>query len=220
MRCKSLTRPVSKLTTGMAAFGLALSLMTGVASAHVTVWPKQSTVGAWELYTMRVPTEKDVPTTKVVLEIPQGVTFEQYQPVPGWSVSEHKDASGRVDRVTWTATAGGILPGQFAQFPFVAQNPKSATSVAWNAFQYYKDGTIVAWTGDENSQTPHSITQILTAQPSPGPAAPSVNQTAQAPSSAQTSAAPVDSTGRWALGLSIVSLAASAVALMLGLRRR
>jgi uncharacterized protein YcnI len=135
----------------------------GIASAHVTVWPQTSTVGAWEKYTMRVPTEKDVPTVKVVLKIPNGVTFEQYEAVPGWSVTEQKDASGNVTTVTWTATSGGVAPGQFAEFPFVAQNPKTPEDAAWNAFQYYKDGSIVEWTGDKNSETPHSITTIMAA---------------------------------------------------------
>ena len=32
----------------------------------------------------------------------------------------------------------------------------------WNS-PYYKDGTIVEWTGDENADTPHAITSIVDA---------------------------------------------------------
>jgi uncharacterized protein YcnI len=112
---------------------------------------------------MKVPVEKDVPTTKVTLKIPDGVEFEQYQPVPGWTVSEQKDASGKATSITWTATGEGILSGQFQQFTFVAKNPASRQKVAWDAYQYYTDGSIVEWAGEEGSDTPHSITEISAA---------------------------------------------------------
>jgi uncharacterized protein YcnI len=133
------------------------------ASAHVSVKPSTSTTEAWETYTMKVPVEKDVPTTKVTLKIPDGVEFEQYQPVPGWTVSEQKDASGKATSITWTATGEGILSGQFQQFTFVAKNPASGQKVAWDAYQYYTDGSIVEWAGEEGSDTPHSITEISAA---------------------------------------------------------
>ncbi|MBX6351945.1 MAG: DUF1775 domain-containing protein [Thermoflavifilum sp.] len=204
-------------TLAAAAAGTTLSLGALAASAHVTVWPQQSTVNAYELYTMRVPTEKTVPTTKIVLEIPSGATFEDYQPTPGWTVSEHKDASGRIDRVTWAATGGGIAPGQFMQFAFIAKNPGSPTDLAWNAFQYYADGSIVTWTGDPNSDTPHSITHVLAAQPLSNATGAPANAT-----TAQVSATPAAGAGErhWALGISVVSLVVSVVALVLGLRRR
>ena len=36
-------------------------------------------------------------------------------------------------------------------------------AAAWNAYQYYKDGTIVEWTGDDDADTPHAITSIVDA---------------------------------------------------------
>jgi uncharacterized protein YcnI len=140
---------------------LGLFLFSTVASAHVTVAPKTSTTGAWETYTVKVPTEKNVPTTKITLKIPNGVEVESYQPVPGWKYSAEKDANGKVKSFTFEATGEGILPGQFQQFTFVAKNPDKAAKIAWDAYQYYKDGSIVEWTGDESAQTPHSITDIV-----------------------------------------------------------
>jgi uncharacterized protein YcnI len=145
---------------GTAVGAAAMMLWVGVASAHVTVWPQTSTPGAWEKYTMRVPTERSDPTVKVVLKIPCGVELEQYEPVAGWKFSEQKNSAGDVVTATWTATNGGIQPGQFLEFPFVAKNPSHTGQVAWNAYQYYKDGTIVEWTGKPGSNTPHSITTI------------------------------------------------------------
>ncbi|MCQ9151035.1 MULTISPECIES: YcnI family copper-binding membrane protein [Bacillus amyloliquefaciens group] len=143
----------------ISAVTLSLVGFTAAASAHVSVKPAESAAGSWETYTMKVPVEKNEPTTKVVLKMPAGVEFQQYQPIPGWktSVSKHND---KAVSVTWEAKDGGIQPGQFQQFTFVAKNPERSGDAAWDAYQYYKDGSIVEWTGDEKADTPHSITKI------------------------------------------------------------
>ncbi|MGE6632036.1 YcnI family protein [Bacillus sp. NPDC077027] len=128
-------------------------------SAHVSVKPDTSTTNAWETYTLKVPSESESPTTKVVVTIPDGVEFQQYEPVPGWKTTT-EEKGGKVTRVTWEATEDGVLAGQFQQFVFVAKNPEKAGDAEWDAYQYYKDGKVVEWTGDESSDTPHSITKI------------------------------------------------------------
>jgi uncharacterized protein YcnI len=140
-----------------------LFLFSSVASAHVTVTPKTSTTGAWETYTVKVPVEKEVPTTKFTLKTPIGVEIMSYQPVPGWNFTSDKDSKGKVTSITFDATGQGILPGQFQQFTFVGKNPENATKAAWDAFQYYKDGSVVEWTDEEGSKSPHSITDIVSA---------------------------------------------------------
>lgn len=142
-------------------------LFAGAASAHVSVQPAASTPSAWETYTIKVPVEKDIPTTKVVIKIPDGVTFVNYQQVAEWEVTLDKGSSNTVQTVSWTATGEGILAGQFQQFTFVAKNPESETDIAWDAFQYYKDGSIVEWNGKEGSATPHSVTKVSTASTAP-----------------------------------------------------
>ncbi|SFD21899.1 DUF1775 domain-containing protein [Bacillus sp. UNCCL81] len=142
------------------AFAMTM-FFTGIASAHVVVNPKISTPGAWETYTMKVPSEKEIATTKVTLKIPSKFEFVSYQPIPGWKFSETKDANGVVKSVTWSAQNEGILAGQFQQFVFMAKNPDAEVNGAWDAYQYYKDGSIVEWTGDEKSEAPHSITNIV-----------------------------------------------------------
>ncbi|MGE7649882.1 YcnI family protein [Peribacillus frigoritolerans] len=141
----------------------ALFIFSGSAYAHVTVKPSSSAPEAWETYTIKVPVEKETDTTKVTLKVPEGVTFESYQPVPGWKVTTEGDKDGHVKTVTWAATDKGIATGQFQQFSFVAQNPKEETKVAWDAFQYYEDGEIVEWSGEEGSDLPHSVTEITVA---------------------------------------------------------
>ncbi|BBN99825.1 YcnI family protein [Sporolactobacillus terrae] len=131
------------------------------ASAHVTVKPVQSITGSSETYTITVPTEKNIPTTKVALRIPKNVQFYSYQPVPGWTTEVIKNAHGQAQTVSWTAKESGIAPGAFQQFQFRALNPKQTGALAWNAYQTYKDGSIVEWTGKENGETPHAITNVV-----------------------------------------------------------
>lgn len=154
---------LKKWTVGLMSSGLALIVFAGSASAHVTVKPQVSAPGAWETYTIKVPVEKDINTTKVALKVPTDVELESYQPTPGWKVTLDKDASGKTKTITWTATDAGLATGQFQQFYFVAKNPEKETKAAWDAYQYYKDGSVVEWTGDESSASPHSVTEITTA---------------------------------------------------------
>ncbi|RUT31696.1 DUF1775 domain-containing protein [Paenibacillus zeisoli] len=150
----------SKLTAVFSAAIIGTLLFAGLASAHVSVKPSASKPKAYETYTIKIPVEKDIPTVKVALKIPAGVDFKNYQPVTGWKVETAKDDAGKVTTVTWAAEGdGGIEPGQFQQFNFVAKNPDKDTTIAWDAYQYYKDGSIVEWTGD-GGDSPHSVTTV------------------------------------------------------------
>jgi uncharacterized protein YcnI len=226
---ETISRKIRSLWMFMATFLACVGLSTAVASAHVTVWPKTSSVGAWEKYTMRVPTEKDVPTTKIVLRLPAGVEFESYEPVPGWTCTVQAPAGGKSGTVTWKATGAGILPGQFQEFSFVAKNPDKAGSLAWDAYQYYKDGSVVEWTGAEGSQTPHSITQITTASPTDVQGAPSQQATQQpttqpAPQPTTQPAGAAGNAGnatlpRLSMGLSVAAIVLSLGAFVRGRRK-
>ncbi|WAH36429.1 YcnI family protein [Alicyclobacillus dauci] len=194
--------------------GLATLSVTATAFAHVIVNPAQSTVGAWQEYTMRVPCEKTDPTMKVVLKIPNGVQFQQYEPVAGWTVQAQK--TGQDEVVTWRTIGSGIQPGQFMEFPFIATNPKQPASLDWNAYQYYKDGTIVEWTGAPGSATPHSITQVLTSNTQPTPTSSSGNA-AENTSTASFSLG-WTTADTWVLTVSIVAILLSGVSIAFSLR--
>ncbi|WP_018132291.1 YcnI family copper-binding membrane protein [Effusibacillus pohliae] len=150
---------MKKWMGSLAVAGTLLAL-TGTASAHVTVWPKETTTGAYEKYTVRVPVEKDINTTKVRVEFPQGVSVSTVQPTPGWNYEFEKDADGRFKAITWTSTAGGLKPHEFTEFSFVAKNPKDPGTFAWKAYQTYADGSVVEWTGAPDSKTPASVTTV------------------------------------------------------------
>ncbi|UQZ36242.1 hypothetical protein C2I18_23580 [Paenibacillus sp. PK3_47] len=149
---KSIIRKIAALAAPSLA---ALMLFAAVASAHVTVAPAQSATGAWETYTLKVPSEKESATVRIDLRIPEGAEFKQYEPSPGWDVTIEGN------KVSWIATGEGILAGQFQRFYFTAKNPDSAGDIAWNAYQHYADGSLVQWSGEEGSATPHSVTEIV-----------------------------------------------------------
>ncbi|MEK4109019.1 YcnI family protein [Paenibacillus sp. FSL H7-0942] len=153
---------ISKLTSTIATGTAAFMLFAGFASAHVTVSPSVAQTSAWQTYTIKIPSEKELPTTKITMKVPEGVAFKQYQPLAGWKITTEKNDSNEVTSITWEIDGDneGILAGQFQQFNFVAQNPKAEAEVAWDAFQYYSDGSIVEWTGQPSDANPHSITTI------------------------------------------------------------
>lgn len=146
-----------KIMTLIAPAVATLLLFTTVASAHVTVAPTQSNTGAWETYTLKVPSEKDIATVQIDLRIPEGAEFKQYEPTPGWDVTIEGN------KVSWKATGEGIQKGQFQRFYYTAKNPDTAGEIAWDAYQHYADGSLVQWSGEEGTETPHSITSIVQA---------------------------------------------------------
>lgn len=152
-----MNRLFRKIAVLAAPSAAALMLFAAAASAHVTVAPTESTTGAWETYTLKVPSEKDAATVQIDLRIPAGAEFKQYEAVPGWDVKIEGN------KISWVSTGKGILAGQFQRFYFTAKNPDTAGDIAWNAYQHYADGSLVQWSGEEGTETPHSITEIVQA---------------------------------------------------------
>jgi uncharacterized protein YcnI len=155
----------------------ALLAFAGTASAHVTVWPKETTTGAYEKYTVRVPVEKDINTTKVRLEFPAGFTMSTVQPIANWRYELEKDSEQRITAVTWTATGEGIKAHEFMEFAFVGKNPKETGTLAWKAYQTYADGSVVEWTGEPGTDTPASVTTIKQGADDHGHSAPEAAST-------------------------------------------
>ncbi|HLH32992.1 MAG TPA: DUF1775 domain-containing protein [Terriglobia bacterium] len=128
-----------------------LGMTIGTAYGHVTVQPKQSAAGAVEKYTMRVPTEKFVPTVRVEVKFPPTLEVTSFESKPGWKIEEKKGASGKLIGVTLT---GSIPTGESASFDFSARNPKEEGKLYWKVIQIYQDGSKSEWTGAEGSRTP------------------------------------------------------------------
>lgn len=134
-----------------------LTAVPGVARAHAVVFPKKSTPGAYEKYVLRVPNEKNVPTIRVEIRFPAELRVVSFSDVPGWTLQEVKDSSGRITGAVWTGT---LAPERFVEFPFVGVNPRDDVRLAWPAFQTYADGERVDWIGPEDSKRPASATTL------------------------------------------------------------
>ena len=140
--------------TAMAAV---LAMTIGAAYAHVTIQPKQSAASASVKYTMRVPTEKFVPTVRIDVEFPAGLTVSSVEAKTGWKIEEKKDSGGKLTGATLT---GSIPPGESSEFNFLARNSSGAGKLAWRVVQIYEDGSKSEWTGAEGSRTPAPVTEI------------------------------------------------------------
>jgi uncharacterized protein YcnI len=140
-------------------------LIPSVALAHAVVFPRNSAPGAYERYVLRVPNERDVPTTRVELRFPPGVRVVSFGDVAGWNLQILRDTAQHITGAVWT----GLLPKErFIEFPFVAVNPTDSARLTWPTVQTYQGGEIVNWTDpDTASKTPVSATIVANTQSVP-----------------------------------------------------
>lgn len=140
----------------IASLLLVFTVGTAVAAqAHVTIAPGASQADSRERYTIRVPTERDVPTTSVELLVPPGVTIVDLLAPAGFTY-ELKKQGDRIIAVIWRQE---IKPGEFGEFVFQARNPKGA-QIVWPVRQHYADGTTIEWSGPAGSKTPAPVTTL------------------------------------------------------------
>ena len=126
--------------------------------AHVVVSPEEVAAGDYETLTVSVPTEKEVPTTKVRVEVPEGFLLSGVQPVPGWEYAFEEDG-GVITAVTWSG--GEIGRREFRQFLVQAQAPEEPGEYPWRAIQTYGDGSVVEWTGPPDAEEPASVVEVV-----------------------------------------------------------
>lgn len=147
---------IKKLT--LLIFSIIFLSTVKTTSAHVTVKPESVGVAERVNFTVSVPTEKDMPTTGLRLEIPEGLKSVRPLVKPGWRVQivkEESDSmneeggSNTVKELIWT---GGSIPAdQKDEFVFSAQAPAEETQLNWKAHQTYMDGSVVSWDAEPNS---------------------------------------------------------------------
>ncbi|MTV19655.1 YcnI family protein [Staphylococcus delphini] len=152
-----------KFLMSLAALIVMFATLTTAAEAHVKLDPQVSEPGSFQQYNVRVPVERDSQTTKVELEVPQGVTVSAIQPVPGFKHQQEKNKAGEITKITWTATGDGIGENEYQNFPIMVANPDKEGTFKWNALQTYKDGKVVKWTQEgEDSENPAPLTELKT----------------------------------------------------------
>jgi uncharacterized protein YcnI len=144
-----------KLVVVLAPVALAALVTAAAASAHAHVSPSIVPAEESQVFTLAVPTEKeDADTTKIELTPPEGFSIDSFIPAAGWKRDVQTTGSGEeadVTKVTWT---GGKLPaGEATGFQFLGRADSSKT-YTFAIRQTYSDGSIVDWSGAEDSETP------------------------------------------------------------------
>ncbi|REK55275.1 MAG: hypothetical protein C6W55_09775 [Thermobacillus sp.] len=159
---------IMALTAGIAVFLLAAL----PASAHVTIWPNEVEQGAYVVFTVRVPSEKEgTETTAVHVVFPEAVNITRFEPKPGWTVEFERNADQVITEVSWTAEPGhGLDVTEFAEFRMsgrVLPDADTESLLVWKAYQTYADGSVVEWIGapDTDSPTPAPAIAVVPGNP-------------------------------------------------------
>jgi periplasmic copper chaperone A len=205
---------------------LAALALAPAAGAHITLNPNEVPADSFSRFAVRVPTERpDADTTKVVVQLPEGLFFVSFQPKPGWTrtVTMEKldppvelfgeEYTERVATVTWEG--GKIAPGEFDEFGLSAKVPNAAgQTLEFPATQTYSSGEVVRWIGAADADTP--APRVTLAAAAAEEAAPPQTETAAAPAAAEDDS----DLDALALAFGVAGLLAGVAALVLVLVRR
>ncbi|WP_168119015.1 YcnI family protein [Paenibacillus sp. HB172176] len=143
---------------------MSVLLFAGIASAHVVVYPKQTTQGAYEVFSVRVPSESEgVSTVAVKVAVPAEVNVSRIEPKPDWTYMLEKDDTGKITSVTWQAEGEGLSQTEFTNFNIQGKVADDAESIVWKAYQTYSDNSVVEWIGGEGADKPASVTVVTAA---------------------------------------------------------
>src|SRR4051794_38941303 len=134
---------------------------TSAAFAHAHVSPPVGLTGGSQAFTLSVPTEKeDANTTKIEITPGSGFSIGSVAPAPGWTIKIDKTGESDeavVSRVTWSGGDGPLGQAAFLQFLGSSKNAGAYTA---NVKQPYSQGSVVDWSGSEDSDTPAPTVEL------------------------------------------------------------
>lgn len=148
------TRLRRTLWTSLGA-GTAALVLAGGAWAHAEISPAIFQAGEGREFVLAVPTESaDATTTRVELTPPAGFQMFGFAPTPGWRRTVDQAGTGEDATITKVTWSGGSVPeGEYARFPFTG-NGDDVETYAFEVRQTYSDGSVVDWSGPEDSDEP------------------------------------------------------------------
>ena len=113
----------------------------------MTLNPETAPADSFSRFALRVPTEEDVATVKLSVQLPEGLEEVGFQPKPGWTRTQ----DGRV--VTWSG--GEIGVGEFDEFGLSIHVPNTpGQTLTFPATQTYANGKVVRWIGAPDIRRP------------------------------------------------------------------
>ena len=149
-----------KRITALGAASFVAVAVTASAMAHAKVSPPVVQDATDYVFTVAVSTESETAsTTMVELTPPEGFTIDAVTHTPGWEVEVERSGSGEeatVTKVTWSG--GSVPPEQSTNFAVLGE-AESAEDYALAVRQTYSDGTVVDWSGSEDSDTPAAVVE-------------------------------------------------------------
>lgn len=189
----------------LALAAVALLCGAATASAHVTVLPETATLEQSQEFTIRVPTERPLPTTEVRVSFPASVTVYAFAPSPaGWTTTP-VERGGRFVGVRYS---GGRIPvNGYVDF-HVLGTPTVEGTAAWKAWQTYADGKIKPWS--DPPEAPGAVSRE-TGPTDPGPASGVVVSATAQPLATAAPASGGGGSGA-AVWLGVIAVALSALA--------
>lgn len=134
--------------------------------AHVEISPDTVTGGQPRVFTIEVPTEKEEPTTRIELRVPESFEVSGVESPTGWQ--------GEIRGNTLVWSGGEIPVAQSEEFTFRGRAPEGAGEFAFVATQEYRDGSVVKWDGKAGSETPAPV--VTVAKNGPGAGSPHEHQ--------------------------------------------
>jgi len=217
--------------TALALTAAAVLAAPAAAQAHVTIQPKEVPAGSFARLDVRVPNERDdAGTTKVQVQMPDGIASASYESVPGWTVEitrepapepidmHGEEVTEQIDTVTFTGSGkrGIVKPGQFRDFGLSVRTPdgEPGDTVTFKAIQTYESGEIVRWIGPEDSDDPAPTITLAEAPGEHASAADTGDEVSTTPASAPAAS---DDGGGSSDGLSIAALIVGALGLAAGI---
>lgn len=240
---KPLPRPFAArrlALVGVVTLGV-LAASAGVASAHVTVSSPGASAGGYTVLTFQVPTESATASTvKVTVSMPTATPLASVAvaPVPGWTVAAPEKAlatpvttddgqvTQAVTQVTWSATAGGLKPGEFGQFQLSVGPLPDVAQLAFPTVQTYSDGSEVDWVeqpaAGSTAEPEHPAPTLELGAASKGSNGSSTSSPTVAASNDVAASSSGSSSGLAVTGVALgaVGLLLGAAALVVALRRR
>lgn len=206
-----------KRVLSVALASAALILSAGPAFAHVTVNPSSAAKGSYAKLTFRVPNESDTASTiKVEIEVPANAKFKsaRVKPLPGWTYAIDKTGEF-VSKITFSG--GKIGPGEFQEFDTsFGPLPEDLDQVDFKALQTYDDGEVARWIEEtpEGGEEPEHPAPVLTLTEATG------DGHHDAATADEDKDSDSDSSSAPAIGLSVLAIALSGLAIVLSIRAK